>query len=418
QARLPPDDARLAATLFYTALENRLWLDYLLNGLVKSRPAPAAWEILHLAAAQILFMDRVPDHAAVDEAVRQARALGMEGLTPLVNGTLRALIRQRDAGELKGPDRGENLARHLSVVHSMSEPIVKRLIDAFGPDEAERILAYRPAERWETIRPNLSRVGEREFEAYLTERGFSWREGPVPLSFQLQRAGDLSADPGYLAGMFTIQGAASMLAALATEAAPGMQVLDACAAPGGKAALMSERMQDTGRVYAYELHPHRAELIKALARRLGLFNIRPAVVDSTIYRPDNEERMDAVLIDAPCSGLGEVGNKPDIRFRLKDEDIDAVTRTQRRLLDTCCRYVRPGGLLVYSTCTILPEENARQVAAFLADHPEFLPDDGDDWLPERFRGRLKNGAIQFMPHIDEGMDGFFIARLRRAGAPR
>ena len=203
-----------------------------------------------------------------------------------------------------------------------------------------------------------------------------------------------------------------MLAARAVEVRPGMQVLDACAAPGGTSCLMAEAMQGSGRVYAWDLHDHRVELIRAAAKRLGLDNIRPQVRDASKPSENLVGTMDAVLVDAPCSGLGVMGDKPDIKYRLTDESIDALVPIQRSILDTCASYVRPGGLLVYSTCTILPEENGDQVADFLARHPEFEADADDAWLPEALRQRWSEGQIQILPSRD-GMDGFFSARLRR-----
>lgn len=203
-----------------------------------------------------------------------------------------------------------------------------------------------------------------------------------------------------------------MLAALAMEVRPGMQVLDACAAPGGKSCLMAERMRGAGRVYAWDLHPHRVELIRAAARRLGLENIRPQVRDARVRNESMLGSMDAVLVDAPCSGLGVMGDKPDIRYRLKDADVTALLPVQRGILDACAGYVRPGGRLVYATCTILPEENAQQVQHFLQRHPEFVPDGGLENLPQALKPQMRAGMLQILPG-QEGLDGFFIASLVR-----
>ena len=171
-------------------------------------------------------------------------------------------------------------------------------------------------------------------------------------------------------------------------------------------------MQGTGRVYAWDLHEHRVELIRAAARRLELDNIRAQVRDAAKPMESMELSMDAVLVDAPCSGLGVMGDKPDIKYRLKGETIEALVPIQRDILNTCADCVRPGGLLVYSTCTLLPEENEKQIEAFLGLHPEFAPDGDDKWLPEQLRPYYGNGCIQILPGRD-GIEGFFIARLRR-----
>lgn len=203
-----------------------------------------------------------------------------------------------------------------------------------------------------------------------------------------------------------------MLAAQAVQARPGMQILDACAAPGGKTCLMAEKMRGSGRVYAWDVHPHRVELVRAAARRLELENVRPAVHDARKVLESMELAMDAVLVDAPCSGLGVMADKPDIRFRVTEEELNALPALQGQILDACAQMVKVGGRLVYSTCTILPEENEIQVRAFLERHPEFEIDESTGWLPEALRGRMQGGMLQLLPNRD-GVEGFFIARMRR-----
>jgi len=414
EVELSPEDKRLATNIFYTALENRMRIDHLLNGLVASMPEQIVRAVLHIASAQILYMDRIPDHAAVDEAVNTIKKLGREHYAALVNGTLRNLIRERDAGELKDPIRGENPARYLSIMHSIPETLVGRLIAAYGEEEAEKIISYKPEQHWENVRPNLMEMDDAAFEKYMTEKGWTWEKGTAAHSYRLLKAGDLAGDEDFRKGVFSIQGESSMLAAQAVCAKAGMNIIDACAAPGGKSALMCEMMQGTGRVYAYELHAHRVELLKGVANRLKLYNLRPAQADATVFRPENADRMNAVLIDAPCSGLGVMGDKPDLKYRMKEENLAEITETQKKLLDTCSKYVQPGGLLVYSTCTLLPDENENQVREFLNTHPEFSLETDDKWLPEALRDQMKDGMIQLLPHRHEGMDGFFIARMRRA----
>ena len=412
EAKLSDEDRRLAASLFYFAIENRLQIEWALGKLLQTRPEPMVADILHIAAAQILFMDRIPDHAAVDEAVKQTRAAGRDGLSGMVNGVLRGLIRLRDEEGLALPGRDEQPEEYLSLKYSLALPAVKRLIAAYGVDEAERIAAFAPADRTQTVRPNAERLTDAQFEAMLDKEGLAWKHGTAAHAYVLSGAGDLSRLDGYRAGLFSIQGESSMLAAQAVEARPGMQLLDACAAPGGKTCLMAEQMGTSGRVYAWDVYPHRVELIRAAARRLSLENVRPAVHDARKGQPSLELAMDAVLVDAPCSGLGVIQDKPDIKYRLKEEDFESILPLQREILENCSHFVRVGGRLVYSTCTILPEENEAQVSAFLSRHPEFEPDTDDSWLPEALRGKSADGMLTILPHRD-GMAGFFIARMRR-----
>lgn len=409
---LKMEDRRLAAGLFYLAVENRLYLEAALGQFMDAKPDPLVNDIMHIAAAQLLFMDRVPDHAAVDEAVKQVRAMGREGMTGFVNGVLRNLIRARDAGTIRLPDREAEPEKWVSVRYSVAPVIVERLAAAYGIEEAERIAAGAVSSRAVTIRPNVQRMDATSFEAWMDGQKLSWRPGIVPGAYLIEDAGNLADTDGYRRGLFSIQGQSAMLAALAVGAKPGMQILDACAAPGGKTCLMAERMGGAGRVYAWDVHEHRVQLIRAAARRLGLDNIRASMYDARQPMADFRRRMDAVLVDAPCSGLGVIGDKPDIKYRTTAGTLDALPPIQAQILRSAAEAVKVGGLLVYATCTILPEENEDQVRAFLAADPAFEPDGDDGWLPEPLRPRLEGGMLRLLPRRD-GLEGFFIARMRR-----
>ena len=413
-ARLMPEDKRLASSMFYFAVENRLYIETMLSSFMDAKPEPVVNDILHIAAAQILFMDRIPDHAAVDEAVKQVRAAGREGLTGLVNAVLRSLIRARDAGELKLPDRGAEPVRWLSVKHSVAPVIAERLIAAYGLDTAAEIVACQEQGRSQTVRYNRMRTDAAAFERWLDEQKLQWKRGMVEDAYIVTGAGNLADTDGYRRGLFSIQGESAMLAALAVQAKPGMQVLDACAAPGGKTCLMAERMGGAGRVYAWDVHEHRVQLIRAAARRLGLDNVRATVYDARQPMEGLRLSMDAVLVDAPCSGLGVIADKPDIKYRASAQALDALPGIQLQILEAASQAVKPGGRLVYATCTVLPNENEAVVRAFLAKHPEFQPDSGAEWLPEALRPKLVGGMIQLLPNHD-GLEGFFIARMRRKG---
>ena len=199
EAKLSDEDRRLAASLFYFAIENRLQIEWALGKLLQTRPEPMVADILHIAAAQILFMDRIPDHAAVDEAVKQTRAAGRDGLSGMVNGVLRGLIRLRDEEGLALPGRDEQPEEYLSLKYSLALPAVKRLIAAYGVDEAERIAAFAPAERTQTVRPNAERLTDAQFEAMLDKEGLAWKHGTAAHAYVLSGAGDLSRLDGYRA---------------------------------------------------------------------------------------------------------------------------------------------------------------------------------------------------------------------------
>ena len=410
-SRLSPEDRRLATGLVYGTLENQLKIDYALDRLMDHPTRePVQRDILRMGAYQILFLDRVPDSAAVDEAVKLTRAMGMEAACGFINAVLRNLSRGKD--EIAWPDREADLMGYLSVMGSMPRWLVEKLMAAYGPEEAGRVILYREEEHPVCVRPNFMRLSDDEFEKLLEEKGWRAERGLAPHAWLIYGAGDLAADADYRAGRFSIQGQSSMLAAEALEARPGMKVLDACAAPGGKSAYLCEQMQLTGRVYAWELHEKRAQLLEGVRRRLGLDNLRISVRDALDFRPDLEGTLDGVLLDAPCAGLGVLSQKPDIKLRLKQEDIPAIVDTQGRLLDTVCRYVRPGGALVYSTCSLLPEENADRVRAFLETHGNFVLDPLPASFPAELRERQTPFGLQLLGCRD-GVEGFFIARMRR-----
>ena len=410
-AYLSPEDRRLATGLVYGTLENQLQIDYALDRLMDHPTRePVQRDILRMGAYQILFLDRVPDSAAVDEAVKLTRAMGMEAACGFINAVLRNLSRAKD--EIAWPDREAGPVAYLSVMGSMPRWLVEKLVAAYGPEEAGRVILYREEEHPVCVRPNFTRLSDAEFEALLQEKGWRAERGLAPHAWLIYGAGDLAADADYRAGRFSIQGQSSMLAAEALEVRPGMKVLDACAAPGGKSAYLCEQMQLTGRVYAWELHEKRAQLLEGVRRRLGLDNLRISVRDALDFRPDLEGALDGVLLDAPCAGLGVLSQKPDIKLRLKEEDIPAIVDTQGRLIDTVCRYVRPGGALVYSTCSLLPEENADRVRAFLQAHPNFTLEPLPTSFPEELRARQTPCGLQLLGCRD-GVEGFFIARMRR-----
>lgn len=409
---LKPEDRRLTTQLVYGVLENQLRLDYALNKFM-DHPThePSQQDILRVGAYQILFLDRVPDSAAVNEAVKLTKAVGMESASGFINAVLRNLARDKET--LEWPKRECDLRIYLSVMGSMPMWLVDELMAAYGEEEAEKVIFYREKEHPMVVRPNLTRTDDMAFEKLLAQKGWRAEKGVAPHTWLVYGVSEITFDPDYRAGLFSIQGQSSVLAAEAMQVRPGMKVLDACAAPGGKSAYLCESMQLTGRVFAWELHEKRAQLLEGMRRRLGLDNLRISVRDAGDYREDLDGMMDGVLLDAPCSGLGVLSQKPDIKLRLKPEDLPAIVDSQKRLLNTVCRYVKPGGTLVYSTCSILPRENALQVQAFLAEHPDFSMERLPETFPEELRKQQTAYGLQLLGCRD-GVEGFFIARMRRA----
>ncbi len=407
ESKLMGPDRRLAAGLVYDTLENLYKLDYCLDQfLTKKDTDEAVRDMLRLGACQILLYDRVPDSAAVNETVNLCKEVGMEALAPVVNGVLRNLIRGKD--DIKYPSPINEPVKYLSILFSVPEWVCEKLIADYGEKTALEIVRYRNRESGMTLRPNMTLLTDQQFEKLLDRKVWKWKKGAVPHSYEITGAVDISQDRDFLGGQFSIQAPSSMLCAMAVGVKNGWQVLDACAAPGGKTAYMAETMNGTGRVYAWDIYPHRVDLMAAMQKRLRLENIRPAMKDATQFREDLEGRLDAVLIDAPCSGFGVMLSKPDVKYRHKPEDIASLCKTQKAILDTCCRYVKKGGTLVYSTCTILKDENERQVEAFLREHPEFSIE-----VPDiAFKEQQGEFGLQLLAHR-ENQEGFFIAKLRK-----
>ena len=260
------------------------------------------------------------------------------------------------------------------------------------------MILYKEQEHPIVIRPNFNKISDDEFEKLLSKKDWRVERGLAPHAWLVYGAQEITFDNDFKAGLFSIQGQSSMLAAEAVQVKNGMKVLDACAAPGGKSAYLCEKMALTGRVYSWELHDKRALLLEGVKRRLGLDNMRITVRDASEYREDFDATLDAVLLDAPCAGLGVLAQKPDVKLRLKPEDIPAIVETQKKILNTVCRYVKRGGTL--------------EIRAFLADHPEYELMPLPNTFPEELRKLQTPDGLQLLGCRD-GVEGFFIARMKR-----
>ncbi|GHU70736.1 ribosomal RNA small subunit methyltransferase B [Clostridia bacterium] len=410
---LTAQDSALTTQLVYGVLEKRLALDYRLNLLLKEpeRIPPLARDLLRLGAYQILYLDRIPDHAACDETVKLAKLYPSgESYVALINATLRRLSEKKD-GMVPWPDDPLDA---LSIRLSWPRWVLERLIPSYGEEKTREICLQHPVEAGINIRINPLKISAEAFEKRMALRKWQWRSGLLPGSYVVLGVGSIGEDPDFRSGLFSVEGVASMLAADAVGAKPGIRILDACAAPGGKSAFMAERMNQSGRVFAVDKYPHRVELIRAQVQRLGLENVKPIERDMTLPNPEWQQQFDAVLIDAPCSGLGVAADKPDIRYRLTPEGVDELVEIQRSLIEVCSSYVKPGGVMVYATCSILPEENAGQVEPFLKEHKEFRVDRTPihGFTPDEF-------GLQLLPHRTSGenpqwIEGFFVSRMIRS----
>lgn len=411
ESGLSPLDKRFTTELFYGTIERRLLLDYVLSRFMEHpMEDTVAREILRMGVYQILFMDSVPDFAACNQQVEMMRTFHKDTLCPLANGILRKVSSQKS--EIAYPT--EPMER-LAVLYSCPQWLVEKLVEWLGDKNAEAFLAYKPRKDVLYACPNLLTGSDGTFRTFLSQNNVSYSEPRVEHIFPV--TGLRTAHPAFLKGQFTVIGEASAMAVMATGVKGGMQVLDACAAPGGKACYMAELMNGTGRVHAFELHEHRVKLIAAYAKRMGLDTVRARQQDAAEPVEAMVNTMDVVLVDAPCSGIGVIHEKPDIKYNLTPEDLAALPDTQAKILNTCASYVKAGGTLVYSTCTINPSENQQIVTDFLARHKEFKLAGLEKRLPQAFHSAIEDGMMTLYPHVN-GTDGFFIARMEKGRAPR
>lgn len=403
-------DAALVTELCYGATRRQLALD----GAIQAHSSRSLDKLedkvlaaLRLGAYQLFYM-RVPRHAAVGETVSALRELRLERATGFVNAVLRKLAALE---AIPLPDAAARAA-YLAARESHPEWLVRRWLRQFGDERAEQALVADNQAPAVVVRVNSSKISRDALLGQLTEMGVEARPTSVsPVGIVLPPVGRLEGLFGYAEGLWQVQDEAAQLVGLFSQVPSGARVLDACAAPGGKACHLAETVQVT----ALDIHPRKLEKITAEARRLGV-DARLSVVahDATKPLPKALGTFDAVLVDAPCSGLGTLRRHPELRYRREEKDIGELARLQRAILEQCRKMVRPGGLLVYSVCTPEPQEGADQVELFLRTHPEFTTE-----TPMAKAGAaavpfpLWQGHLRTLPG-PEGWDGFFAARLRRS----
>ncbi|MGI5878377.1 MAG: 16S rRNA (cytosine(967)-C(5))-methyltransferase RsmB [Christensenellales bacterium] len=408
---LEGQDRRFAHELLMGTLERMVTLDWVLDQYIRSRRVHRVVRNgLRLGVYQILYLDRVPDAAACATTVELMRSVGKDALSGFVNGVLRSVA--REARALPWPDRAADPVAYLSVRYSVPRWLAALWRDEMGEEEAEALLAC-PARSGLVLRVNPFVKGSETVERELTEKGYAYRPGALAPGALTVQAGELLRDELFHDGRVTVQGEASQwLAQVAAHDRPE-SIWDACAAPGGKTAALAAALGGKAHILATDVHPHRMSLVNRTLERLEVPGVTVSLHDAT-KSLDEDRDFDLVLVDAPCSGLGTYKNHPDILMRMDPGKIAALAALQRRILDNTARYVRPGGILLYSTCTLTRAEDEEQVAGFLSRHPQFAPE-GIAGLPG-LGGRFDGGIVRLTPHRD-GTEGFFVARLRRSADP-
>lgn len=411
-ANLDRRDAALATRLCFGVLQNKMLLDYYLQQYSTMKLAKMESKVLgnlRLGLYQMLFLTKIPPNAAVSEAVeltkkhcKNPRAGGM------VNGILRNIARHLD--ELPTIDRTDPMA-YLSLLYSHPQWLVEEFSGRLPAGEVEGLLKWDNSEPPVTVQVNTCRATTSEVIASLEEEGVTVQKHPwLPDCLILSATGDLAERAAYRKGLLYAQDPAARLAVLAAGLTPGQKVLDACAAPGGKSFASAMVMGDQGEIRSCDLHAHKKGLIEAGADRLGLTSITAQVLDGKKPKKGWEETFDTVIADVPCSGLGVIRKKPEIRYKTLEE-VAGLPQIQTDILNNVSRYVRPGGVLLYATCTLRKEENEDVVQKFLADRPDFALESFT--LPGPI-GEVAEGQCTLWPQRVE-TDGFFIAKFRKAG---
>ena len=378
-------------------IERCLELDYIINAFSKTpvkKMKPVIRNILRMGVYQLRYMDAVPDSAVCNEAVKLAKKRGLSQLSGFVNGVLRGIAR---AEEIAYPDSGKDWIGAMEVRYSMPRWILAQWETAYGRERTEEILQGFAQDAGIMVRVNQNQITPEELVTKLTEEGVSARRNPhLSYALELYDVDYLMALPSFVQGDFYVQDLSSMMVAHWADPKPGDYVLDVCAAPGGKSTHMAELMKGTGTVEARDLTEYKVGLIQENVARHHLSNMTARVWDATMPDPDAVEKADVLVCDLPCSGLGVMGKKTDIRYKMTPEKQQELVVLQRQILDVVCSYVKRGGIIIYSTCTIHREENEENVKYFLEHHPDYKLLTSQQMFPGEW-----------------GRDGFYIAKLQR-----
>lgn len=396
-------DSALAARLCLGVLQNSSYCDHIIEAYYKRSLEPVVRDILRLGVYQILMMDKIPPHAAVSESVSLCRARGLDRAAGLVNAVLRRVV---DAGVDLPVVPGEGTASYLATRYSHPLWLVERLLSEQSYPFVEAFLRENNAPAPLTIQVDRLKVSPEDYARALERAEIPFRDfEELPGCFELT-GGHPAELPGFEEGLFYVQDRAARIAVTAADIEPGMQILDCCAAPGGKSFAAAIDARDRGSILSCDLHEKKLRLIGSGAERLGLGSIRTLAMDARHYDPALADRFDVVLADVPCSAIGVIRKRPEIRWK-HEEEIAALPAIQSAILDNVCCYVAPGGVLLYSTCTVLRAEDEEQIASFLAKHEDFA-------LEPFSAGGIAadTGHHTFWPQVD-GTDGFFVAKLRR-----
>ena len=412
---LPAHDRSFIKKVTEGTMERLLTIDYVLNQFSKvpvNKMKPFIRSLMRMSVYQILYLDKVPDSAACNEAVKLAQKRGFGPLKGFVNGVLRNVSRNKV--QIIFPDREKDLVRYLSVIYSIPVFIVELLLSQYGEADAEAILKGYLLERPVCVRVS-ERLSEKENGQILHNwmtLGMEMKQHPwISYAYELHQAGNLKEDENFNAGLYTVQDISSMLVGEIAGIRKDDYIVDVCSAPGGKALHACDKLAGTGCVDARDVSDYKLSLIIENKERLHADNLSVKVWDARIKDESIEDKADVVLLDIPCSGLGVIGRKPDIKYRLDEASFAELSSLQKEIVDAVAGYVKPGGTLIYSTCTLRKEEN-EQMISYIAEKYGFTSDSLNPYIPEELHNAdTEKGYLTLLP--TDKSDGFFMARLIR-----
>jgi len=399
-------DAALATEILYGTVRMQKAIDHLLNQVSDRRLTeldPRVRQILRIGAYQLLYLDRIPASAAVNESVKLTPpGKNRRGVAGFINAVLRNLIRKRH--QLTFPELEKDPVAHIATKYSHPEWMVSRWIKRYGIDHTIKLCQINNTTPKLQVRVNTLKTDRKQLQEHFTTQGITSIPGQyAPDVLTLAQGLNFNVDPLFQNGYYYVQNESSALVAHAVAPKPGDVVYDLCAAPGGKATHIAQLMKNQGKVVAIDRTAEKVALIKENAQRLGTTIVEAFVEDAqSVTLP----LADKVLIDVPCSGLGVLRHKPDARWHKREQDITVLTKTQKQILLNAARLVKPGGILVYSTCTTEPEENQEMISWFLQQCPEFRLSSLPSWFP----GSSQEGMATILPFLHE-IDGFFICKM-------
>ena len=411
KAELSPLDAGLTKELVFGVFRHKIFLDYIIRANSKIRLKkldPKILNLLRIGVYQLYFMDKIPPHAAVSECVSMAKKVSF-GRTPgFVNAVLRSAIREgkRDLKELK-----KDKIKFLSTKYSYPEDLTKFFLDTFKT-RAESIMSAGNETPPLCVRVNTLKTTREELKKMLYNAEITAEDTPFCDSgLYLYNASEKKRE-GFKS-LFTVQDQSSQLAALALDPQKNDVILDLCSAPGGKTTHIAELMENQGKIFAFDLYEHRLKSVDESSEKLGINIIKTEVFDASEMHKELIEKADKILLDVPCSGLGIIRRKPDIKYKENITDFDEILSLQKKILNNAKNYLKPGGVMIYSTCTINPKENLEQINKFLSENPDFKIDKiKSPHITGEIKENAEKGYIEIFPDTEKS-DGFFVCRLKK-----